>query len=95
MTNIGGEWYLNNMCNPKHPTRKPRLIKKQKKEEYKLKGKLKFACDHWKDWRFQINWKQLEFIMTLQRNTKKNLFCMSSNRFFLKDVIQDNHWVGH
>ena len=56
MTDIGGEWYLNNMRNTKPPMNNPRLSKKQKEEE-KLKGELKFACDHWKDWKIQIHWK--------------------------------------
>ena len=33
--------------------------------------------------------------MPLKRDTKKTPFCMYSNKLFLKDGIQDNHWVGH
>ena len=35
----------------------PILRKKLQEEEDKLKGKLKVACDHSKDWKFQIHWK--------------------------------------
>ena len=33
--------------------------------------------------------------MPLKRDTKKTPFCMSSNKFFLKDGIHNNDWVRH
>ena len=56
-TDIGGQCYLNNKCNPKPPMKSHRLSKKQQEEDKKLKGELKVVCDHWKDWKFQIHWK--------------------------------------
>ena len=29
LTDIGDKWYLNNMRNPKHPMKKPRLSQRQ------------------------------------------------------------------
>ena len=49
LTDIGGDWLINNIRNTKYPIRSPILSKKQQQEEYKLKVKLKVACDHWKD----------------------------------------------
>ena len=92
MTDIGIEWYLNNTRNPKPPMNNPRLSKKQKEEE-KLKGELKVACDHWKDWKIQIHWK-IGILVPLKRNTKRTIFCMSSSKLFLKYGLQYNHWVG-
>ena len=57
LTDIGGEWYLNNMHNSKPSTNKPILRKKHQEEYNKCKGKLKVACDHCKYWKFQIHWK--------------------------------------
>ena len=69
-----------------------RLSKKQKEEE-KLKGELKVACDHWKDWKIQIHWK-IGILVPLERDTKRTIFCMSSSKLFLKYGLQYNHWVG-
>ena len=33
--------------------------------------------------------------MPLKRDIKKTPLCMSSNKLFLKDGLQDNNWVGH
>ena len=33
--------------------------------------------------------------MPIKCNTKKNSYCMSSNRIFFKDDLRDNHLVGH
>ena len=33
--------------------------------------------------------------MPLKSDTKKNPFCMSYTRFFLKYGLHNNHWVGH
>ena len=33
--------------------------------------------------------------MPLKRDTKKNPYFISSTKLFLKDILQDNHWVGH
>ena len=57
MTDIGGDYYLNIMRTPKTPTKNQRLSNKPQQEEDKLKGELKVACDHWKDWKSQTYWK--------------------------------------
>ena len=56
---------------------------------------MKVACDHWKDWRLQINWKTLEYGVPLKCDTKKTPFCMFSNQLFLKDGLHNNNWVGN
>ena len=33
--------------------------------------------------------------MLIKRNKKKNMFCMSSKKFFMKYFLQDNYWVGN
>ena len=38
---------------------------------------------------------KLEYVVPLKRDTKKTLFCISSDNFFLKYGLQYNHWVGH
>ena len=45
------------MRTPKTPTKNQRLSNKPQQEEDKLKGELKVACDHWKDWKSQTYWK--------------------------------------
>ena len=37
---------------------------------------------------------KLEFSVPLKRYSKKTRFCMSSDELFLKDCLQNNHWVG-
>ena len=54
---------------------------------------MKVACDHWKDWRLQINWKTLEYGVPLKCDTKKTPFCMFSNKLFLKDGLNNNNWA--
>ena len=39
--------------------------------------------------------EKLEYVVPLKYNTKKNLFCMSSNKLFLIDGLQSNNWVVH
>ena len=39
--------------------------------------------------------EKLEFVVSLKCDDKKTPFCMSSKKFFLKDCLHDNHWVGH
>ena len=82
MTDIGGEWSLNNMRNTKPPRNKARSSKKQQEEDNKIKGKLKITYDYWKYWKFQINWKKLECVVQLIQDAKKNPFFMSSNKLF-------------
>ena len=50
------------------------------------------AFDHWKDWKSQIHWGY--GICNTNKMQYQNKF-MSSNKFFVKDYLQDNHWVGH
>ena len=53
LTYISGDWFNNNMRNPKSNTKNPGSSKK--KQEDKLKGQLKFVCYHWKYWKFQTH----------------------------------------
>ena len=55
LTDIGGEWYVNKMRNPKPTTKNPRPDKKEQEKE-KRKFQLKVALDHFKYWEFQIYW---------------------------------------
>ena len=55
MTDIGVQWYLNNMRGPKLPMKNMRLIHKQQQEDNKLKDELKGESDHWKYLKFQIH----------------------------------------
>ena len=57
LNDIGGDWFINTMYNPKLTTNKTKLSKKQQEEEDKIKGELKAVCDHWKYWIFNIHWK--------------------------------------
>ena len=36
------------------------------------------------DWTFQIHWKKLEWVNPISRIEGKNHFCVSSNKFCLK-----------
>ena len=38
---------------------------------------------------------KLEFVVPHKRDTKKTPLCMYSNKFYLKDGLQDNNWLGH
>ena len=38
---------------------------------------------------------KIEYVVPTKRDTKKTLFSMSYNKFFLKYDLKDNHWVGH
>ena len=67
---------------------------KQREEENKIKGKLKVVYDHRKVWKFQIHW-EMEWVVPIKRNTKEKSFCISYQKFFLKYVLQDTHWVDH
>ena len=45
---------------------------------------MKVACYHWKYWKFQINWKTLEYVVPIKINTKKTPFCITSRKLFPK-----------
>ena len=51
--------------------------------------------DHYKNWKFQIHWGKLEYIIPIKRDKKMNPFCTSSVNCVLKNVKADNNWVGH
>ena len=89
LTDIGGEWYLNNMHDPKPPTKKPRLSNNDKVVEDKLKDLLKVAYDHFKYCKFQIHWK-LEYFVPLRCYTKKTPFDLvhpKTSTFYRRNII--------
>ena len=46
------------------------------------------ACDHYKDCKLHIYWKQLEYDMPVKRDKKNSFFTSSEGGFY-------NNWVGH
>ena len=52
------------------------------------------ACDHYKDWTFQIHWKSWN-MSCLLNVTKNKPSCTSSEKLFKKNENIDNFWVGH
>ena len=39
--------------------------------------------------------EKLEYAMPIIRETNKSMFCTYYKKWFLKDGLQDNHWVKH
>ena len=84
LTGIGGEWYLNNVHNTRPPMNKLMSRNKQQEEDKKLKGGLKFACDHWKDWKFQIHWENWIFLCHLNAILRRlHFLCLLKSSFFM------------
>ena len=74
LTDIGGAWYPNDKNNPKYPIKRPRLTRKEEQEQGKTKGESKLVCDYYKDWKFHIHWKQLEYFMPIKGDIQNNPF---------------------
>ena len=56
---------------------------------------LQQSHQHWNDWKFLINWNDLEWVFPRSQNLKKKPFCTSSHKFYIKYKSTINHWIGH
>ena len=95
LTNIGGKWFIDKHKSKIPPIKIPiRSKEENNKEDYIQKTNLK-THQHWNYWRFRIHSNELEWVVPKSLNLKKNLFCISSHRFYFKDKNPKNRWVGH
>ena len=94
LTDIGSDWFINTMRNPKHPINNTRL---SLKKTITRQTKMWIESYVWPLERLEIpNWlEKMKYAMPLKRNTKKTKFFISYNKFFLKYGTNYNHWVGH
>ena len=51
--------------------------------------------NNWNDWRFQLHWKHIECVDPKRINSKNNLFCYSTNKFYIKYGKQTCNFFGH
>ena len=42
----------------------------------------------------KIHWTKMEWVVPKSSNVKKNHYCTSYHKFFIKDKTPKNHWVG-
>ena len=49
----------------------------------------------WNEWKFQIHWNKLEWVNIRSHTEGNNPFCVSSNKFCLKDNNKNANWVGN
>ena len=45
--------------------------------------------------RFQIHWNKLGWVDPRNLSEGNNPFCVSFDKFYLKDNNETSHWVGH
>ena len=76
------------------PLRGSTLSKNHKIRKMKFK-KLNEANNRWKDWRFQLHWKKLEWVNPRSQTKRNKPFSVSSRKFYLNKVDRTSHWVGH
>ena len=55
---------------------------------------MKAACDHYKDQKLHIHWKQLKYLMPIKRDIKNNSFFTFFIKILLNNGNTDNHWFG-
>ena len=60
-----------------------------------IQKKIKKSHQHWNDWKFQIHWNILEWVLPKIHDVKKKPFGTSSQKLYLKDKTHKNHFVGH
>ena len=53
-----------------NPMKNPKLSKVYKKKEDDIKQNLKKSHQHWNDWKFQVHWDKLEWVVPKIRNVK-------------------------
>ena len=70
------------------------ILNSQEKED-EIKRNLQMENQSWNDWKFQIYWNILEWDNPGSRIEGKIPFCVSSEKFCLKDNKKNSHWVGH
>ena len=77
------------------PIKKRILSNKEKKKEDDKNINIRQDNDHWNNWRFQSNWKKLEIVDPKNRDSRKNIFCTSTFRYYIKDGNNYCHFVGN
>ena len=76
-------WYVDKLVQKISLLKKMKLSQ-TKKEENKIKIKLKKANKEWCDWKFQIHWNKLEWVNPRSRDERKKSICVSSKQFLLR-----------
>ena len=76
------------------PLNKRKLRRKAQEKEYKIKIKLQTTNQKWNDWKFQIHWNKLQWVNPRNCNKRKNLHCVSSKKFYMKDNNKTADWFG-
>ena len=93
LTDTGIKCFMDNHKSKLSPMKRQILSKEPSNKEDDIKN-LKKTHQHWNDWKFQIHWNKLEWVVPKSCHVKKNHFCISSHKFYLKDKTSKNYWVG-
>ena len=72
----------------------PRLRKEAQNKEDDIKKYIKYY-QYWNDWIFQSHCNKMEWLVPKNCDVKKNPFCKSYYKFYIKDKTNTNYWVGH
>ena len=89
-----GIGFTNQINYRKSPIKRPRLTKKLKNNKIKPKENSVWHVIIISIGNFRFI-EKVKYVMPVIRETKKNSFCTSSERLFLKDGNFNNNWVGH
>ena len=70
------------------PLKKRKLSKKAQKDEDEINRKLHEANQSWDDWKFQIHWNKIDWVIPRSCDEQKNPFCVSSKKNVLKITLK-------
>ena len=73
------------------PIKRKRLGKKDQMKEEKTNNNIFMVNALWNDWKFQIHWHKLELLDLKKRNIKKNIYCSSTHKLYIKYGKQEYH----
>ena len=81
LAEIGGGCYMRKMTKGLPPLRIKKLNIKSQQKDDEIKKKIYTAKRNWNDWKFQLHRNKLEWVNTIIKIKRKNLFS------FLKVII--------
>ena len=94
LTYTGSKCFMNKHKSKLSPMKRKRLSKEPSNKEDDIKN-LKKSHQHWNDWKFQIHWNKLEWVVPKSCKVRKTPFCKYPHNFYIEYKTTTNHWVGH
>ena len=88
LTDIGGGWYLAKIARGLTPLKRKKLIKKSEERKDYIQKKLYEYNRWWNDWKFQLHWKNIEWVDPKSTPKRVKPYSVSSKKIAVKMIEQ-------